>query len=316
MNKHSEVMEGLKAHHAIIAGMLKGKRFHFVDIPDYDNIGDLLIMLGTLRFFQIHGLTPSTIATLPYFDHTRVLADDVLVLQGGGNFGDLYTSIHGRRESLIAAFPNNRIIQLPQTLFFSSEDALAKSVATMCSHKDLHIFVRDIVSEKLAHEFTDKVYLAPDMAHQLYPVKSTDRGAKGVLRIQRVDKEKPYTPEVIKQLSIRTTTDWVELIGDERKLITVFEKLEWRLKHYGMPGALTALSKWFWVPVCRRFMNKAVDLFADHESVVTDRLHGHILACLMDKKHIVIDNSYGKNSSYMNQWTIESPLTTLAREKT
>ncbi|MGC8169971.1 hypothetical protein ACP3WP_23605, partial [Salmonella enterica] len=51
MNKHSEVMEGLKAHHAIIAGMLKGKRFHYIDIPIHDNIGDLLIMLGTLRFF-------------------------------------------------------------------------------------------------------------------------------------------------------------------------------------------------------------------------------------------------------------------------
>jgi Exopolysaccharide biosynthesis protein len=50
--------------------------------------------------------------------------------------------------------------------------------------------------------------------------------------------------------------------------------------------------------------------------VVTDRLHGHILACLMDKKHVVIDNSYGKNSTYMNQWTIESPLTTLVREST
>jgi pyruvyl transferase EpsO len=314
MKSHSEVMQGLKKHHDVIRDMLKGRRFHYVDIPVHDNIGDLLIMLGTIRFFSDNGLSPATVSNTYYFDPKWVKPGDVIVFHGGGNFGDLYGNIHTLREKVIAAFPQNRIVLMPQTLFFSSPETSAASAAIISQHPDLHLFVRDVVSEKLAHEFTDKVYLVPDMAHQLYPIRYQQGAATGNVRIQRVDVEKPKTPESLALLPIRTTTDWVEVIGEEYKLKTLFAKLEWRFKRYGWDYALTKLALWYWVPVSRRFMNKAVRLFADHETIVTDRLHGHILSCLMDKKNIVIDNSYGKNSTYMNQWTIESPLTTLVKE--
>jgi pyruvyl transferase EpsO len=45
--------------------------------------------------------------------------------------------------------------------------------------------------------------------------------------------------------------------------------------------------------------------------VVTDRLHGHILAMLMDMPTLVLDNSYGKNSRYAAVWTARSRLVTL-----
>ncbi|MBP0596919.1 polysaccharide pyruvyl transferase family protein [Herbaspirillum sp. LeCh32-8] len=314
MQKHQEIMQDLKLHHEAIAAMLKGQRFHYIDIPVHDNIGDLLIMLGTVRFFKDHGLTPATVSNTYYFDHKWVRANDILVFHGGGNFGDIYGNIHALREKLISAFPNNRIILMPQTLFFSSPEARASSAQVIRRHPDLHLFVRDTVSEKMAHEFTDKVYLVPDMAHHLYPIQYAGGAAQGNVRIQRVDPEKPKTPDSLRDLPIRTTTDWVEVIGDERKLMTLFAKLEWRFDRYGWDRALTRLALWFWVPVSRRFVRKAVRLFADHETIVTDRLHGHILSCLMDKKNIVIDNSYGKNSTYMNQWTRESPLTTLVKE--
>jgi len=314
MQKHQEIMLGLKRHHTAITALLKGRRFHYIDIPVHDNIGDLLIMLGTVRFFKDNGLSPATVSNTYYFDHQWVRPGDVLVFHGGGNFGDIYGSIHDLREKLIAAFPDNRIVLMPQTLFFSSVEARARSAATISRHPDLHLFVRDTVSEKLAYEFTDKVYLVPDMAHHLYPIRHSGGAAQGNVRIQRVDPEKPKTPESLRSLPIRTTTDWVDVIGDERRLMTLFAKLEWRFDRYGWDRALTKLALWFWVPVSRRFMGKAVKLFADHETIVTDRLHGHILSCLMDKKNIVIDNSYGKNSTYMNQWTAASPLTTLVKE--
>lgn len=314
LQKHRDIMEGLKLHHAEIASLLQGRRFHYIDIPVHDNIGDLLIMLGTVRFFQDHGLSPATVSNTYYFKHAWVRPGDVLVFHGGGNFGDIYGSIHALREQLIAAFPGNRVVLMPQTVFFSSPEARAASAAVLSRHPDLHLFVRDTVSERYAREFTDKVYLVPDMAHHLYPIRYSGGAAQGNVRIQRVDPEKPKTPESLRQLPMRTTTDWVDVIGEERKLMTLFAKLEWRFDRYGWDRALTRLALWFWVPVSRRFMGKAVRLFADHETIVTDRLHGHILSCLMDKKNIVIDNSYGKNSTYMNQWTANSPLTTLVKE--
>jgi pyruvyl transferase EpsO len=60
-------------------------------------------------------------------------------------------------------------------------------------------------------------------------------------------------------------------------------------------------------------VRRAVDLFASHDHIVTDRLHGHILACLMNKPSTIVDNSYGKNSSYVSQWTMSSPLVSLKK---
>ncbi|MNW60467.1 putative pyruvyl transferase EpsO [compost metagenome] len=50
-------------------------------------------------------------------------------------------------------------------------------------------------------------------------------------------------------------------------------------------------------------ISKAVKLFGSYRLIHTSRLHGHILSCLMDKQNILIDNSYGKNSSYYYTWT-------------
>jgi pyruvyl transferase EpsO len=42
--------------------------------------------------------------------------------------------------------------------------------------------------------------------------------------------------------------------------------------------------------------------------VLTDRLHGHILCMLLGIPHILLDNSYGKNRGFFEQWTRESDL--------
>ena len=42
--------------------------------------------------------------------------------------------------------------------------------------------------------------------------------------------------------------------------------------------------------------------------IVTDRLHGHILALLLGIRHIILDNDYGKVAAYHAAWTAGSPL--------
>jgi pyruvyl transferase EpsO len=103
MKSHSEIMQELKQSHNVIRDLLQGRRFHYIDIPVYDNIGDLLIMQGTMQFFKTHSLTPTTISATAYFKHEWCKPGDVIVFQGGGNFGDLYGNIHAMREKIIAA---------------------------------------------------------------------------------------------------------------------------------------------------------------------------------------------------------------------
>ena len=35
---------------------------------------------------------------------------------------------------------------------------------------------------------------------------------------------------------------------------------------------------------------------------MTDRLHGHIMATLLGKPHVVIDNFYGKIANFIHAW--------------
>jgi hypothetical protein len=56
----------------------------------------------------------------------------------------------------------------------------------------------------------------------------------------------------------------------------------------------------------------AVRCLGEGRRIVTDRLHGHILAIMMRKQHDLHDNSYGKNNSFYRTWTNTCPLVTLA----
>jgi pyruvyl transferase EpsO len=310
MKNHRAMMLELQKNHDVIHDLLKHQPFHFIDVPMYDNIGDLLIMQGTLAFFKKKNLSPKTLSLAEAFESSWVAPGDVLVFQGGGNFGDLYPNINDLREQIITRHPNNRVVILPQTIFFKSDAQRDRSAAAFRTHPDVHIFTRDRVTQAIARQFTDHVYLAPDMAHQLYPITPTASGT-GVLRIERVDVEKPAEPESIRHLRYATRTDWVELLGSQKKLIDFAWRMDGRFAKRHMAFARKWFCRLYWLPVAQRFSNQAIDLFSRHDHIVTDRLHGHILSCLLDKKNTVIDNSYGKNSTYMNEWTGQSELVTL-----
>jgi pyruvyl transferase EpsO len=40
--------------------------------------------------------------------------------------------------------------------------------------------------------------------------------------------------------------------------------------------------------------------------VITDRLHAHLLALLLDIPHAALDNSYGKLGRFLDAWTGEA----------
>ena len=66
----------------------------FLDYPSQANVGDSLIWLGTLKCLQDLGLKVTYVADFDTYDEThlrRVLGQNTtIILQGGGNFGDLY----------------------------------------------------------------------------------------------------------------------------------------------------------------------------------------------------------------------------------
>ncbi len=55
--------------------------------------------------------------------------------------------------------------------------------------------------------------------------------------------------------------------------------------------------------MAQAWTHRGCDILSRGRVVVTDRLHGHLLALLMDIPHVVLDNSYGKLRTMYETWT-------------
>ena len=301
----------LMTTHAVLLDLIGKRPFHYVDIPMHGNIGDLLIMLGTLAFFKKHQLAPRLISTLSPYDPDWIGQDDVVVFHGGGNFGDLYADSQKLRERVAAAKPGNRIVILPQSIHFSSPAKAAESAAIFARHPDLHLCVRDRVSFEQARAFTDKVYLLPDMAHQLYPLGDGNYNRSGdAMMITRVDDEK-VDHGTFPDVRVATHTDWPQFVGARERTIDKFRFVVRNMARLGLGRLAQSLVTPLWIRYAQQLVDDAVRLFAKHNLIITDRLHGHILAVLMDMPTQVLDNSYGKNSRYASMWTARCRSVTL-----
>ena len=49
-------------------------------------------------------------------------------------------------------------------------------------------------------------------------------------------------------------------------------------------------------------INQSVRLLSNYDLIITTRLHGHILACLLGIPNILLNNSYGKNKNFYQTW--------------
>ncbi len=311
MHPMAELKEQLRQ---ILDVIPSGSEIYYLDYPVYNNGGDMLIMKGTEKFFKdygIHILARYNLYDFP--DQLQAVPGSIFVLNGGGNFGDLYTHHQELRERVVKQFPTHRIVIMPQTIYFQNEANYDKSAAIFNAHPDLHLYVRDKACYELAkRKFSGcRVYLSPDMAHQLWPIVPPKKGEKDLLYFIRTDIEAGNAqPQNVggNQSDFR---DWDTLFSRMESKVThhlaKFCKLDKKLGGY-LPTRL------FWYMYTDYLLRKAVSLFGSYRIIHTSRLHGHILACLMDKPHVLIDNSYGKNSQYYRTWTHRNTKARLVQE--
>lgn len=308
MGSHSELMRLLAARHEVLVPLIGAAPVHYVDMPVHRNIGDLLIMLGTLRFFQLHRVKTSLGAAYFSYRPSWARTGDVIVFQGGGNFGDLYPGPQQLRQQVIEKLPGNRIVILPQTIHFRSPDAYAECCRLLSRHPDLHICVRDRKSLDLALPMSRNVYLLPDMAHQLWPVRRSRPCNEHRLALLRNDAESAGAEIARFITGYDARTDWRELVGRRNTWIRMMRGMLYAL-HFARLDRGTLFNEMDgWIRYAGRLVGEAVDLFSGFETVTTDRLHAHILSCLMEIPNTILDNAYGKNHAYVAAWTGASEL--------
>ncbi|MGR5452159.1 polysaccharide pyruvyl transferase family protein [Vibrio sp. PNB22_3_1] len=297
-------MKRLKEQHSTIANIIGRKKVAFLDCPVYFNFGDLLIWHGTEKFFKDYNINVSYRSEATYINQKEIDKCDVIVFQGGGNFGDLYPRVQAMRENVVKNNRNKKIICLPQTIHFSSEGSLNRSSEIFKNHPDFIFFIRDESSKILAMRFTDKVSMMPDMAHSLHPLVEPyeagyDANCTKILVQKRDDGE--VGNMIVNGLSKRPF-DWNDLVTIEDKVV---RKLFNMVSKLGVnQNKLISL----WAIKSRELELRAISVFEHKNHIVTDRLHGMILSALLGKSCKVFDNSYGKNSGYYESWLKNIPF--------
>ncbi|MBS0419371.1 MAG: polysaccharide pyruvyl transferase family protein [Proteobacteria bacterium] len=278
----------------------------YLDYPVHLNFGDLLIMKGTERFFADCGHRIEARAAYMSFSDSlrrRITGDTILVMHGGGNFGDLYP-VHQRfREQVVRQFPDNRIVVLPQSVYFSSASALEQSAEVFRAHRDIVLCLRDHASVRRAGtRFTHNTVLMPDMAHQLWRRPPPEPTADDrILVLMRRDLE--MSQDQTRSGGVSHSRDWLDFIP--RWSCRIFGKIL-RLHELEGRSGLRLGAQRVWYRYCDLLHTHMEKQFQGYGQVVTSRLHGMIFAALLNKRARYLDNTYGKLTGYANTWFDDS----------
>ena len=291
----------------VIAGLVpRGSRVALLDFPAYGNVGDSAIWLGQLAALRHAGARVAYAASAPGYDaaelRRNLRADEgVVLLSGGGNFGDLWP-VHGElRRKVLTELRDYRVVQLPQSIHFTDDRNRDGMRPLLRDHPSFTLLVRDEASRALAEARLDHpVGLCPDVVFALGPQSRPSPPDVPVLWLSRDDQEgpgagrrRPHDPPAV---------DWVDEAVGAGPMI---ERVANRWKRMG--GTVSA-------PIHARLLRARAELRLKHgfrilsrgHVVVTNRLHGMILSMLLGIPQFVSDTKQGKIGAFYRTWLADA----------
>lgn len=261
------------------------KRYIIMLTPIRGNLGDHAIAYAEQMFIKDKlGLYPVIEISDENYQLNKeaiyglLKPDDTILIQGGGFLGDLWVEEQKAVDEIISRLPDNKIVVLPQTLFFSTSVSQSDWFETMKpvyqAHKNLKLCFRDRLSYELALKNRllemSQIFYLPDMVLYVDTLDYMKKNREGILFCFRSDKEKCIENNVIKMLETELSTkyriDKTDTVLKKKVFIRIYEsEREEELR-----------KKW--------------DYIAKHKLILTDRLHGMIFAAITGTPCIAVDN--------------------------
>lgn len=281
-----------------LADMKKtGKKIILFNSPEHDNVGDHLISLSEMAFLEenFKDYQVFEVTDIEYLWHhlkirKLVTSEDIILVTGGGFLGSLWLyNAEDNVRRIINEYTDNRVIILPQTIFFENNEKgqyeynITKEIYK--SHKNLVLCGRENVSYELFKNLIEqsendcihdsagksKAYLMPDMALLYkYTCKSL-KDKKKALICFRNDKEK-----MIDGNSLNIIKDCLLKSGYNIQEISM---------HSGCFDGIAGREKQ---------VNGKLEEIGSAEIVITDTLHCMISAALTGTNCIAFNNVSGK----------------------
>lgn len=309
-----------------------------LDYPDYPNIGDHLIGLGTV--FYLVDVIKTKIkysASINNFCGAvmeQKIGKAPILLQGGGNLGDLWPAHQKFREQIISTYQDQPVIILPQSIYFADEANLMESADVFNSHPNLTLFVRDNYSYEVALQYfcNCQVIKAPDMALQMVNIPAlffNSHRSNSIMYHCRNDKELNQAQSPVSlDLPNLVVEDWTSYKYDSTPRLTrIWEGLQqgtviptgwisriiWKSFHHYAFNFNTLYNPSMYSKSLS-YMHQGIYQFKQHRLIITNRLHGHILCILMGIPHIFLPNAYYKNEAFHETWTYSVPFCKFIKE--
>lgn len=283
----------------------------YLDLPYHHNIGDTLIWEGTREFLKTVPYKCLYYASKDSFRYRKLPKNVIILLHGGGNFGDLYRLHSEFRKKIIKLYPDNKVVLLPQTVFYEDMSLLQSDVDFYAAHPNVTICAREQVSFNfLTENFKNQVLLLPDMAFYLDLKKyKVFEDENRVLYLKRTDKEL-VNANMVKIPANSEQHDWptYENHYGEFDMVERFTHLlRIIFKICGLRDRILARLEdwkrnWYYR---RKYVQMGVSFLSPYHTIYTTRLHVLILGVLLAKKIYLINNTSGKVVNFYNTWLNE-----------
>lgn len=283
----------------------------YLDLPYHSNIGDTLIWEGTREFLKTLPYKCLYYASKDSFRYRKLPKNVIILLHGGGNFGDLYRLHSEFRKKIIELYPDNKVVILPQTVFYEDMNLLQSDVDFYAAHPNVTICAREQVSFNFFTEnFKNQVLLLPDMAFYLDLKKyKVSEDENRVLYLKRTDKELVNT-NMIKVPSNAEQHDWPTYenhyfeFGIVERFASLLRKLFGICVLEDNKKARIEDWKHNWY-YRRKYVQMGISFLSPYHSIYTTRLHVLILGVLLGKEIYLINNTSGKVVNFYNTWLKE-----------
>lgn len=285
---------------------LIGPKYVLLEVPYYTNIGDILIWEGERQLLSKLKGNIGYSSGYSNYDHTkRYSKDTTILLQGGGNWGDIWKDPHALRKEIVALHPENRIVVFPQTIYYREERNLIEDSRFWSQYPNVTICARDAVSFGILSEFfpQNNRLLLPDMAFCMdIPKNALACGGEKVLFAKRKDKELDDSLDYSIVPECAEVHDWPTFEGKTKPwdiTIGVMNRLSLLLG-----GSIKRrLVDCYWERTLReQYIRIGIDFLMRYHTVYTTRLHIGILAAMMGRRVFLLDNNYGKLRSFYDTW--------------
>jgi exopolysaccharide biosynthesis predicted pyruvyltransferase EpsI len=259
---------------------------------DSPNAGDAAIWVSQVRILGRLGFTATYVSARDAFSadelRHRVPRGPILI-SGGGSLGTRWGKTHAFKERVIEEFPDRQIVILPQSGHFDDIAALARFRNIAEAHRRLTVIARDRATLAELKEVDCGKELLPDLATDLWDYRGASRGKESVRYLLRQDGEAPGH-----RSDVPSSVDWC----DPNRVVWV-RRFEKRIARRSLPSLADRKAVWR--------LDHGLDLLAGASVVVTDRLHGMVLANHLGIPVIALDNSWGKVRNFYETWFHDDP---------